>query len=263
MNNYEYPDFADQITMKFIHLNEYFPNYWSRSEQRILSLVKSIILENCPLETRTLLDAGCGEGRLIPVFLPFVAEIMAIEPDFNRYIKAKEETGKHPDGEKAQIVQTDLSGFQTDRKFDIVLSSHVIQHIPTPSTSGHLKKLAQMTEPGGLLIINTCHTVVGHEIKVVNEITEKGDFIEHEINEEEFNKFAVSKDRLPMRKFCKEDLEKNMEELGFESIFYNVFHVSKEDQKQYGENVDEIINDDEVLQSSHGRDMSVIFRKRK
>ena len=80
---YNYPDPNDAITMKVINEFQANENYWSNSEKWILRNIHQTI-ENGGFTNYSLLDAGCGEGRLFHEFINHTSKIIGIEPDKQR-----------------------------------------------------------------------------------------------------------------------------------------------------------------------------------
>ncbi len=82
--NYNYPDPNDIITHTKIKEYECTDSdYWGRSEGLIIDRVLSII-EHEAGERESMLDVGCGEGRLISRFNTLYNNVTAIDPDINR-----------------------------------------------------------------------------------------------------------------------------------------------------------------------------------
>ena len=85
---YNYPDKNDALTANLID-SEFEDVYWMKSEDKVIEEAINAI-KNLPERNgkKKLLDLGCGMGRLIPVFAPYVNSITAVEPDHNRYDKS-------------------------------------------------------------------------------------------------------------------------------------------------------------------------------
>ena len=132
---YVYPDKDDKLTCQFID-TEFSSVYWQKSEEQVLTYAMEqvrILADQRRSSGRriSLLDLGCGMGRLIPVFAGEVDEIIAAEPDANRYETAlmagkwAEERYGHP----VTVLNGDASCLPADKKYSFILSSHVMQHI--------------------------------------------------------------------------------------------------------------------------------------
>ena len=151
---YNYPDPGDAITFKVIDTYQHISNYWSNSEKWILRNIHKIIADK-GISNYRLLDVGCGEGRLFGEFIENATEIVGIEPDVQRFGNAQICIKENNFQDKVRIYNSLLEDAKLQETFDIVLSSHIIQHIPSHSVNAHLEKLASLTTDGGLLIINT------------------------------------------------------------------------------------------------------------
>jgi 2-polyprenyl-3-methyl-5-hydroxy-6-metoxy-1,4-benzoquinol methylase len=73
-----------------------------------------------------------------------------------------------PDGQRLQVAKSFTSNlksvvyenigvqnFKTSTRFDVVISSQVIQHTSTSITTGIVRNLIALTKPGGILIVLT------------------------------------------------------------------------------------------------------------
>jgi SAM-dependent methyltransferase len=87
----------------------------------------------------TLLDLGCGDMPYRAVFAPIVA----------RYVGA--DLPRNPLAE----AHLDESGrvFMADQSVDIVLSSQVLEHVPSPAD--YLREVHRLLRPAGTLILST------------------------------------------------------------------------------------------------------------
>lgn len=134
---YSYPDKSDMLTMELIN-QEFDGVYWGKSEAEVLSHATAAVdAMNGP---KTLLDLGCGIGRLFETFCPHVELIQAVEPDKQRFAEA-ETVAKKWEG-KVNVEQGDISVLKQDtQRFKIVLMSHILQHIKEETIIGMLEEL--------------------------------------------------------------------------------------------------------------------------
>ena len=77
---YTYPDKNDMLTVQLI-MGVSEGNYWGESENEILKVALDAADS---YKNPRMLDCGCGQGRLLPVFAPHVQSIFALEPDIQR-----------------------------------------------------------------------------------------------------------------------------------------------------------------------------------
>ena len=259
-NTYTYPDPHDIITAKIIEQYQIHHNYWEQSEKWILQQVDKTIQAH-RFSNYTLLDAGCGEGRLFAHFIKKARQIKAIEPDKQRYENACLHVQKQNFNAKVSVLHSTLEDCYFEEPFDVVLSSHILQHLPTYALQQHLQQLANYTKPGGLLVITT--NVSNHEnAYFMKSYLEHGEARESEISEEEFNRLTKQSGQLPIHMFDRKFMQKTMQLMGFDLHSSYVFHMAPEIQRQYGPAVDQIINQSPDLQGTSGRDICFIFRKR-
>lgn len=249
---YTYPDRHDKITVEYINTAQYIPNYWEISEAFVLSEIIDKIVQVWGT-TGKLLDVGCGEGRLFEVFKDFSSNIDAIEPDYDRYLVAK---GKNDHVENVGIIDYDSA-----EKYHIVLSSHIIQHVATDTLDEHLNKLSSFLLPNGLLVVNTCHSVIGKDYFVKSEIINDMN-VETQIEIDEFNLLTSAKGILPIHFFWVQDLIKRISAIGFDLLDVVVYHADTDVQRQFGGECDVYINSSWDLKEKYGRDMSLIFIKK-
>ena len=141
----------DDIVTRFIKQREPADGYWQESEQRALGIAKTCAASK---PNARMLDLGCGTGRLLTFFAGIVREIVAMEPDEERLaIARKAGANLHNVAYISESFQ-DYSG----KKFDIVLCSHVIQHLESKALPGFVEKLRCVLEEDGRLILLTAHS---------------------------------------------------------------------------------------------------------
>ena len=99
----------------------------------------------------TLLDAGCGIGALIPLYVALGFEVTGVDisPTAIREARAR--------GVEAALFVERLDGLQLGRFFDVVLAVDVLQHVTEDAE--WLRTLASLSRhlgDGGRLIILDC-----------------------------------------------------------------------------------------------------------
>ncbi len=102
------------------------------------------------------LDFGCGAGRLTAALTEYADQVVGVDISPTMLAKARDldATGRV---EFVENDRADLSVF-ADASFDLVYSSLVLQHLPTPLALGYLAEMIRVLAPGGLLIVQ----VAGH-----------------------------------------------------------------------------------------------------
>ena len=259
---YTYPDPNDKITATLIGQFQHNDEYWARSEQAVFRNIHHTISQ-INLTNYTLLDVGCGEGRLFVDFVNGASKIVGLEPDADRFAVAQKYVNDHNLNDKILLLNSSLENSHLHDEFDIVLSSHIIQHIPTSSLHSHIEQLCRHTRDNGLLIINTNISHKSDEYFVKDTI-ENGQFAETEISKEAFDQLTISgAGSLPIHMFNGEKLKEMVEANGFQLLSKRLFHVDKVMQEQYGDYADAKVNENPELAEKYGRDVCFIFQKQR
>lgn len=110
-------------------------DFWSKVKTRlILGLV----------EGKTVLDVGCGSGRLSKILLEKGYAVTVIDSDEKaiEIARRKGVTG----------FVADISSWETDLKFDCVVAADILEHIDDDRFA--IRRLCNMLKLGGCLIVN-------------------------------------------------------------------------------------------------------------
>jgi len=150
------------------------PHIGVRQRARIIfSMVK---LDNDDI----VLDAGCGIGLYAFEIYWKVAKIVGIDLDSGKIKQAKELAKKS--GRKIEFIEWDLIKLKYNEKFDKIICSDVIEHIPRykdalSSIAKSLKKRGELvltfpayTEFNKKTYKQFGHVVPGYKLKEVNDI---------------------------------------------------------------------------------------------
>jgi SAM-dependent methyltransferase len=116
-----------------------------RSWDELYAIEEQHLLESVPLAPSTILDVGCGLGRYLKRLVALGHSVTGIEKSgYTRELMKK--------GGYTVVSSVEELGAQT---FDVVLMSHIIEHIAPsefiPFMDSHLQLLAE----GGILLIAT------------------------------------------------------------------------------------------------------------
>lgn len=253
-NEYQYPDPEDRMTAENIRRIELYPGYWEESEKNVLNIVKKIIGQGTG--QRRFLDAGCGEGRLIPFFEDQFNEIVAIDPDQERLRVAVELVCDRGLFWKTLIKQVAIEDFD-DKKFDFILCSHVLQHVHTASIPVIIKKLRDLIKEDGVLCITTCHSTKENGYFVKNFL-KKSRNLSEAITNEEFNLLINSGESLPVHFFQFNELGRLLSSNGLKIIEFRVFHLETGlPGVKNKEKMDDAANSNSDLQKMFGWDMMI------
>ncbi len=177
---------------------------WDSSERRqeLANAVAKAILNEFELQKRfELLDVGAGTGLLSRRLLPYVSSITGVDTSKGMLEKF---VGL---GANANGILCDILSYETDRKFDGIISSMTIHHIEDTQALFH--KLHSLLKPGGF-------------IALADLAPEDGSFHEHgNIGVYHFG-------------FDEETLKSQALAAGFERCRYRIVHkIEKENKKSY------------------------------
>ena len=148
--------------------------------------LNTMAFRGCPSR---FLDAGCGDGRLLPVFANRFAYGMAIDPDSKRVKQAIQTAEQYGIAGKMTFEKSSINEFISEWQFDFILCSHVIQHVRTDIIIEVFQRMKACLAPGGLLAITTTHSLTDVDF-FAREVVDNGVFREERISREEFNVLA-------------------------------------------------------------------------
>lgn len=242
--SYTYPDRQDRLTCQLIE-TEYDGAYWGKSEDAVLSRACDLIHNlrktghACWSEKELrLLDAGCGLGRLFSVFADAgVDTITAVEPDQQRFAEAAKEadrvTGKSSC--RVQALYGDCSVLPEQSSFQIVLSSHVLQHITRAMAEALMEEMSRRLQPGGLFILTTTCTDNTDDL-FFRESWRNGERHEEPIDGTAFDETFGMPDVLPVRIFASDTVKEMAARhgLSFREVLayhYKDHHQPEEDRQ--------------------------------
>lgn len=138
--------------------NEFFEGYKElrRNPESYNELIEfPLMTEQLPdLSEKRILDTGCGMGHLIQYMLKSNPDhITGIDISQNM-ISAAQEAVKD---KRVDFVVSDLLNFETEKKFDVIVSSLALHYIKDYHAA--VKKIYHLLEPGGMFIFSTEHPI--------------------------------------------------------------------------------------------------------
>ncbi len=179
-----------------------------------------LIISNIPDGVKTILDVGCGAGKVAHEMVKRGYEVECVSPS-----KALNKHAENLLGDQAKVYSSKFEDFQTDKKYDLVLFSESFQYIPIDQSIPRALEL--LNEGGHILFADFFRRDIpgkhpiggGHEWteweskrpqfpvevmleKDITEETSKTIDIVHQLNNEVISPawksgFALAEDRFP------------------------------------------------------------------
>jgi SAM-dependent methyltransferase len=141
-------DQAEQFDDRYMELLEAArDHWWVRGMQEIGATLIGPV--DRPID---VLDAGCGTGALLPWAASLTAPSLPVAIDVSPAAVERCRTAGLPAEFEVASV-TDLP--YDDGRFDLVLSSDVLQHLTIDQASSAASETARVLRPGGRLLIRT------------------------------------------------------------------------------------------------------------
>jgi 2-polyprenyl-3-methyl-5-hydroxy-6-metoxy-1,4-benzoquinol methylase len=97
----------------------------------------------------SVLDIGCSSGILLRLLHDKGYDVFGIEPNDQAYVRVKNTFG-------SRIYHGVLNTYETKKSFDVVILSHVLEHVPDPTHEIALIK--NIISKNGILIIGIPNT---------------------------------------------------------------------------------------------------------
>jgi 2-polyprenyl-3-methyl-5-hydroxy-6-metoxy-1,4-benzoquinol methylase len=104
-----------------------------------------LVLDAVPVDARSALDVGTGNGLLAADLRQRVPEVAAIDVDDAVLDAAREEV----DG--VEWILGDVMSHRFEQTFEVVASVATLHHLPDLTSA--LRRLAGLTSPGGVLVV--------------------------------------------------------------------------------------------------------------
>ena len=107
-----------------------------------------------PAQQRDALEFGCGVGRVTRALAKRYERAVGIDISVEMLERARELNDGIDGVEFVHNTEPDLAVLG-ERRFDLVYSRHVLQHLPGPDlVRGYLQEMVRLLRPGGLLIVH-------------------------------------------------------------------------------------------------------------
>ena len=110
-------------------------------------------LSNEQCNFKTVLDFGCGTGRLILPFSAIAQKVTGVDVSPSMLREAEKHL-KSLNIDNVELIQSNSLEVLSDRKFDLVHTYIVLQHIPVSAGYRLIKSLLKAVAPGGYAMIH-------------------------------------------------------------------------------------------------------------
>jgi 2-polyprenyl-3-methyl-5-hydroxy-6-metoxy-1,4-benzoquinol methylase len=259
--DYSYPDPGDRITLATIQTLEPMPGYWSYSEDVMRRDFIDSRLSDIKMKTNARgIDIGCGAGRLLPWLATYCHHLTALEPDPQRLHLARVRLDDNL-ASRIEFREMQLERLDEAATYDLVLCSHVLQHLRCDLLHSFVEKLRALCPKGGRIVVFTTHAPPGEDRFVKAYRQTDGSYREEKITSEEFDRLTeISTGQLPIRFFSFEALRTTLEEVGLELRDHYVYHCCEGNFGDIEEHCfrDTIVNHVPPLRDRFGRDMAMV-----
>ena len=112
---------------------------------------EAALLEMLPREARSVLDLGCGDGRLVSLVvdaLPTVARVVAVDRSPPMLDRARE---RFRADDRVEVRPWDLADdLSTLGEFDLIVSGFAIHHLDDGRKRSLINEVARQLRPGGV-----------------------------------------------------------------------------------------------------------------
>jgi SAM-dependent methyltransferase len=259
---YTYPDPEDRVTFATIRALEPVPGYWSESDGRMRKEFLGRLLADFRRE-RNLngIDVGCGYGRLVPWLLDLhCRRVTALEPDPARLAVAKSRLDQDQLPRVSFVEQT-IQDFSPQAKFDLILCSHLIQHVQRAELDRILAKLRAICADDARVVLFTARSTTGVDRFVKAYQKAESSFSEDAISGDEFDSLVVNRHGvLPIRFFDLKTITRALYKADLKLIDHYAYHCCEGNFGELEKHCfrDNIVNAVPELKEQFGRDLAIM-----
>jgi len=228
MRDFQYADKGDKLTDALISEN-YDGAYWAESESRLLERARAYISRFFGHEAQKklrMLDLGCGMGRLIPDFAALYGSVVGLEPDEERSTQARAFLADRG-VRNAEVIRGSLEDYLAEQKelpaFDVVLCSHVFQHISHDTLFSMLRALERCTGEKTVFLFTTTYTW-GEENEYTFETFREGARVSSVTDRAGFEAAVRDGTALPVCRFARPWLEGAFHRFGLAVREFSCYH---------------------------------------
>lgn len=219
----KYSDRNDKITKLYISLSTTNQYLWEILEHKAYKHVETYFLN---YKEGKILDAGCGEGRLEPVLVNYFDSVVLIDEDFDRLKIAKNSLLKFKN--RLMFVQSKIEEMPfRNNYFDVVICSHVLQHMFEDSYPVAIKIIYDRIKKFGTLVFTTSITAEVEDSTFL-VIENNGKIIKKFVSLKEKEDIQKIKSALFVRHFSIKNIKKLLSLWKIEKfIIYHQFYRDK------------------------------------
>jgi SAM-dependent methyltransferase len=153
----------------------------------------------------SMIDIGCGRGRIAEAAVGNVHEIVALEPDPGRCKWTETLLSGRPEVSVFNLTSHEYIARNPGKQFDLVVLGMVLQHLSTPNCRKLVDDIVTLTKTGGMVVMSTTHALDNAACFTYQHIEGS------RISEGEFNDYAdhpQSQDKgLPVHRFSRAEFE--------------------------------------------------------
>jgi ubiquinone/menaquinone biosynthesis C-methylase UbiE len=157
------------------------------------------------LGSGSMIDIGCGMGRITLAAAGKIHELVALEPDAARCNWTREAVADKPGVSVLNTTSADFIASYPDKQFDLAVLGMVIQHLSTHKSRMLMQDVARLTRPGGLAVISTTHALERAKCFTFQHAARS------RVSEEEFNRYADNPELqdkgVPVHRYSRSELE--------------------------------------------------------
>jgi 2-polyprenyl-3-methyl-5-hydroxy-6-metoxy-1,4-benzoquinol methylase len=219
--NYSYPVPEDSSSERRYIRNQALDRYERRSELRALELARCYIMINSPFagKVESLLDLGCGNGRLFAWATTVSERVTGVEPDAARAATATAVAVGFNGKIDIHVASAEEFAMAT---YDVVLCSHVLEHVTPNVVRRILANLFNLIRPSGILILTTmvARDDTRDEWRVIRPTARGAKPVETNSNRRTFKRYAIRPvpGVLPCHSFALPVLRNTIESCGLEIL---------------------------------------------
>jgi len=133
----------------------------SKSNNQYCCEIKSryALLFKKELRNKSILDVGCGQGAFLISCARLSKTLNTLKLcGLDVTIPNNDIIEQYP---QIEFINSDITEFKVDQKFDVIYSNHVLEHMATDDLNTHLTSIKEALNIGGTLIINMPNRLFG------------------------------------------------------------------------------------------------------